>query len=134
MISKITDIGHVKADETEEILHEVKNAQIVAVSHLHKHKACLKCKARVEPSSMEGFGRCSKPEGMMMQKLDFCSNQISVKLLVMVDGRMHSLSAYGKIVTELAGVVDVTDQVLLMLPPLTSVTYNDGNIITSFLK
>jgi len=136
-ISCIGDIGDVNEGDENEEIHELKNVQIVAVSQLDKYKACMRCKARVEPSSMEGFARCSKPECTMLQKFEFCTAQIAVKLLFMANGKIYSLSAYGKIVQDLAGVADyaqVTDEILLLLPMLKSITYNDANMVTNFSK
>lgn len=126
-----------ETDENEKILYELQNAQVIAISQLDKRKACLRCKARVEPSAMEGFRRCSKPECAMLQTFDFCSNQISVKLLLMAEGKIHSLSAYGKLVLNLVDAIDcaqVTDEILMLLPILKTVTYNNGNVITNFSK
>lgn len=47
---------------------------------------------------------------------------------------MVSLSAYGQVVRELAGVTHdaVTEEMLLMVPKLTSVKYNGHSVVTGF--
>ena len=136
-ISSIPDIGKVKeADEIEETLHQLQNAQIIGVSHFDKYKTCLRCKARVVPSSTEGVGMCSKLECIMLQKYDFCGDQMCIKLLLMANGKIESLSAYGKVVQDLADASDygeTTEEAFVTLPIIKSITYNDRNVITDFL-
>ncbi len=111
-VSSIPDIGKVQeADEYEEILHKLHNAHIIGVSNFDKYKTCLRCKARVVPSSTEGFARCPRAECMMLQKYDFCSEQLCIKMLLMANGQIQSLSAYGKVVQDLA---DASDTVKLL--------------------
>lgn len=43
----------------------IQDAQVIAVSQLDSHKACLRCKARVEPSS-DDVGRCSQQDCRML--------------------------------------------------------------------
>jgi len=73
----------------------------------------------------------------MLQKFDFCTAQISVKLLFTAEGKIYSLSTYGKIVQDLAGVTNyaqATDEILLLLPMMKSIKYNNGNMVTNFSK
>ena len=74
-IVPIEDIGVVATasdnDGEEEItLH---NVTIIGVPRLDTHKACLQCKARVEPLTPP-LGRCSKPDCKMLQRFDLCVN------------------------------------------------------------
>ena len=103
-ILPIDDIGEVAETDHDNNLHELKNAHIIAVAKLDKHKACLRCKARVEPSSDE-FRRCSKADCRMLQRYDFYTNHIYVKLVLMADEKIYTLSAYGKFVEDLASVL-----------------------------
>ena len=87
------------------------------------------------PSSTGGFGRCSKLECKMLQKYDFCSDQMYIKLLMMANGKIQSLSAYGKVVEDLANASEygeTTEEAFLALPILKTITYNDRNVITGF--
>ena len=111
-------------------LHELKNAHIIAVAKLDKHKACLRCKARVEPSSNE-FRRCSKADCRMLQHYDFCTNHISVKLVLMADEKIYTLSAYDKFVEDLASVPrynEVCKEAFLNSATLKTVIYNNRNV------
>ena len=131
--STIDDVEDVKtaAADDEIVLHE---AQIVAVSQLDSFKACLHCKARVEPSS-DDYGRCSKPDCRMLQKVDFCTAHTCAKLMLMAKSTFETLSIYGKLLLNLANVKEdagISEEALLSLPVLKEVMYNDKNVITSF--
>ena len=94
-IIPVEDIGVVAAasDTNDEDLH---NVVIVGVPHLDKHKACLQCKARVEPLTPP-LGRCSKPECKMLQRFDLCLDHTTAKLLLMyeTDGEQNRLDGTG---------------------------------------
>ena len=59
MGSKVVDCGDigevVKNDNCDDPDKELVHAQIIAVLQLDRYKACLRCKARVEPSSPHHF-------------------------------------------------------------------------------
>ena len=82
-IIPIPDVGPIdsesNSDSEWEVL-EMFNVQITRVPQLDSYKACLSCKARVEPSSPP-LGRCSKCT--MLQRFDICPEQMSAKLMVM---------------------------------------------------
>ena len=107
-------------------MKRIKNAQIVGVAQLDKYKACLRCKAPV--------GRCSKSECDTLQRYDTCQDQLSARLMFLSESKMVPLSAYGQVVRDLAGVTHdaVTEEMLLMVPKLTSVKYNGHSVITGF--
>ncbi|MDD9818754.1 MAG: hypothetical protein OXU61_11575 [Gammaproteobacteria bacterium] len=112
------------------------NAAIIGVSHLGTHKICLRCNARVELSTST-LGRCTKLECAMLQRYDTCADQLSAKMLFMAGAIIYSLNACGKVVKDMAGVADdteVTEEGLMELPPLSSVTYNDKNVIMAFSR
>ena len=124
-IIPVEDIGVVAAtsdtdDEEEVTLH---NVMIVGVPHLDKHKACLQCKARVEPP----LGRCSKPECKMLQRFDLCIDHTTAKLLLMyeTDGqnKIIQVHAFGE---HLGQIVEdeesVTPEMLVRAPKLRSMT------------
>ena len=107
-IEEIADIGEVdtKSDMLkEEVLQVWKNAVVIAVPKLDVYKACLVCKARVEPS-IPPFEQCSKCA--IQQRIDFCKEQTTAKLLIMANSKMMTLSAFGKMVFEIAGVNEDT--------------------------
>lgn len=110
------------------------NAVIVAVLQLDAYRSCLRCKARVEPSSPP-LGRCSKVDCAMLQRYDACPEHTSTKLLCSVDSNMRSMYTFGQTVQDLACITDnsaVTEEALLKSPPFKSVTINANNIIISF--
>lgn len=127
-IVPIEDIGMVAAasdinDEEEVTLH---NVVIVGVPHLDTHKACLQCKARVEPLTPP-LGRCSKPECKMLQRFDLCINHTTAKLLLMheTDGqnKIIQVHAFGEHLGQIVGDEEsVTPEALVKAPQLRSVT------------
>ena len=42
----------------------------------------------------------------MLQRYDICPDQLSAKMLFMANSKLHSITAYGKMVKDLAGVTD----------------------------
>ena len=131
----IGDIGEVKQTEANES-SEILNAAIIGVSHLGTHKICLRCNARVEPSTST-LGRCTKSECAMLQRYDICVDQLSAKMPFMASSKLYSLNAYGKVVRDLTEVTDdaaVTEVGLMKLPQLSTVTYNDKYVIIAFSK
>lgn len=103
VISPIDDIGDVVEPVSKVVtLTEICNVEIIGVPQLDCYKACLKCKARVEPVTSH-LGKCSNLGCAMMQRYDRCPNQLSAKLIVMwVDRKLgactQSLFAYVRIV------------------------------------
>ena len=141
----IEDIGEVEqADsdsEFELVNSQISDVQIIGVPQLDTYKACLQCKARVEPLALP-LGRCSKADCAMMQRYDLCTNQLSAKLLVLhsstvSDNKFYkSLHAFGSVVEGLAGVTDgpIDADDLLSAPPFKTITYNEKNVVTGFSK
>lgn len=103
-IIPIGDIGEVKQIE-DGTINEIHGVTIVGVSHLGTHKTYLRCSARVEPSSSI-LGRCTKSECAMLQRYDSCLDQLSAKMLFTANSKLHSITAYGKMIKDLAGVSD----------------------------
>ena len=77
----IDDIGDVVVDRENEEQRggNLIDVRIVAAPQVDSYKACLVCKARVEPTDPP-LGQCSRC--CMMQRYDVCAEQMSVKLLV----------------------------------------------------
>ena len=142
-ILTIRDIGEEEQESNSEVevINGLHNVQIVGVPLLHSYKACLQCKARVEPLTPP-LGRCSKPDCGMIQRYDICTSQVSAKLLVMYSTnesgtrQYKSLQTLGSTVGEIANVLDreVTAADLHVLAPaiLKTISYSDTNIITGF--
>ena len=141
-ITQIDDIGEVE-QPTSSTVTEISNPEIIGVPQLDTYKACLKCKARVEPLTPP-LGRCSKLGCAMMQRYDRCPTQVSAKLLVMWTGdqtgsNTQTLYAFGKIVSEIAGVDgedddSVSNTELLNSEPIVSMKFNENNVITGFTR
>ena len=73
----------------------------------------------------------------MLQRYDICPDQLSAKMLFMASSKIYSLNVYGKVVKDLAEVTDVaavTEEALMKLSQLSTVMYNDKNVITDFSK
>ena len=140
-IEEIVDIGTVSSTGDGEVAlkRELKNAEVVGVDELDKHKSCFRCKARVEPPATGcDIGKCSRLECGMLQRYEACADQWSAKLVVSSSEVVGTilLSVYGRMVKELAGVAedsDVKAQMLLRSQKL-EVTYTPGpqNVVTSF--
>ena len=132
-VIKIEDIedSKIEANDDESVLH---GAQIVAVSQLDNYKVCMRCGARIEPSS-DTFERCSKHDCSMLQKVDFCTVHTYAKLMLMAKSTFVTLSSHGKLLLSLADVKEeseLSEEHLLSQPVLKEVTYNDKNGMTSF--
>lgn len=143
-ITEIEDIGDVEEvpldsdGEERQQLKQLSNAQIIGVPHLDMYKACMRCKARVEPLTPP-LGRCSRPDCLMIQRFDFCKEQLSAKLMFM-HGRekeIDTLHAFGKMVEEIADEAEgeqITVEGLLHAPMMETITYNDKKIINGFSR
>ena len=101
-------------------------------------KACIRCKARVEPLTPP-LARCSRPDCLMPQRFDFCKDQLSAKLMFM-HGRkkeIDTLHASGNIVEDIADEAEgeeITIEALLRAPMMDTITYNDKKIINGFSR
>ena len=140
-IIPIPDVGPIAtesdSDSKRKVL-EMFNVQITGEPQLDSYKACLACKARVEPSSPP-LGRCSKCA--MFQRFDICPEQMSAKLVVMSlarpGGPVKQLHAFGKIVQDLAEREDtdsITRNALLTSRPVEHISFNERNVITAFSR
>ena len=123
---------------------EIINVEIIGVPQLDSYRACLKCKARVEPLTPP-LGKCSKLGCGMMQRYDRCQKQLSAKLMVMWSDDENgvctqSLFAYGKTVSGLAGIDEgdddslVSSELFLNSARIALITYNENNMITKFSR
>ena len=127
-IVEIDDIGDVAKDfgSSEEEILVLQNVTVVGVPYLGSYKACLSCKARVEPQTPP-LGKCSKVDCQMMQRYDLCAEQTTAKLMLMYEAEgqnkiVHS-HAYGNVVKEIAGCAeDVSAELLLRAAKSKSVT------------
>ena len=140
-IIPLPDVGPIDtesdSDSEREVL-ETFNVQVTGVPQLDSYKACLGCKARVEPSS-PSLGRCSKCA--MLQRFDICPEQMLAKLVVMSlarpRGPVKQLHALGKIVQDLAEREDtdsITQNALLTSRPVEHISFNERNVITAFSR
>lgn len=57
-----------EVNEEDDVSVTITNARIIGVIQLDKYRACLKCKARVEPLNPPPLGRCSKSDCLMTQR------------------------------------------------------------------
>ena len=145
VIVAIEDIGEIPESAFADVtVSTICDVEIIGVPALDCYRACLKCKARVEPLSPK-LGKCSKSGCAMMQRYDKCSKQLSAKLMVTwIDDegetRTQSLFAYGRIVSGLAGIDDadaddlVSNESFLSASTIPSITYNENNVITAFTR
>lgn len=118
------------------------DAVVIGVPQLDTYKACLTCKARVEPQTPP-LGRCSKCA--MLQRFDLCPDQWSAKLLLQCGCGLNkhtvTLHAFGRMVNDLAGQtaaqvaaeVQETREMLLKAPPLSTISYKH-QVITGFTR
>ncbi len=78
-IDNIGDVEQTDSDVIEKQKMEIFDAVIIAVPSLNVYKACMRCKARVEPQSPP-LGICSKEDCSTMQRYDLCKEQLSAKI------------------------------------------------------
>lgn len=89
------------------------------------------------------LGKCSKLGCGMMQRYDRCQKQLLAKLKVTWSDDENgvctqSLFAYGRTVSSLAGINEgdddslVSSELFLSSARITSITYNENNVITVF--
>ena len=111
-VTPIDDIRVVveQADTKDEVT--VQNVTIIGVPHLDIYKACLQCKARVEPLTPL-LGRCSRGDCQILQRYDICGENTAAKFLLMYQKKIVQSHAYGELVRQMAGVDEVTPEVLL---------------------
>ena len=105
----------------------LQNVTIIGVPLLDTHRACLQCKARVEPLTPP-LGRCSRADCKMMQRYDLCAQHTTAKLLLMYESegqkKIIQLHAYGEQLHQIAGKEDyLTPEILLKVPQISSVTF-----------
>jgi len=79
---KLPDIGTIVEATSEEKETTIDSVQIVGLPLLDVCKACSQRKARVEPMTPP-HGKCTKADCNMVQRYDFCANQITAKLLLL---------------------------------------------------
>ena len=140
-IKAINDLGSVSEmplEEEETIT--IQNVQVMGVPSLNMYKACMQCKARVEPLTPP-FGKCSKQDCDMIQRYDLCADQATARLLLMYTSgdkqqRYITCHVFGQLINQLASLSldnEITSKTLLSLPQLKSVTFvKDKLIMTAF--
>lgn len=111
--------------------NEIVNAQIIGVPQLDTYKSCIRCKARVEPMTPP-LGRCSKENCLLSQRYDFCPEQLTAKIIFTHGDHKHhtiqTLHPFSKTICELAQEEnDVTIDMLLKAPPISTIFYNEKN-------
>ena len=140
-IAAINDLGSIsEAPPEEEQKTTIENVQVVGVPTLDMYKACLQCKARVEPLTPP-FGKCSKRDCDMIQRYDLCTDQATARLLLMYTSgdrqqRYITCHVFGQLINKLASLSlenEISSKALLSLPQLKSVTFvKDKLIMTAF--
>ena len=126
-------------DDEYTTIHDV---QVIGVQQLDTYKACLQCKARVEPLTPP-LGKCTKENCLMVQLFDLCQEQISARVLLRHYTKRQynhiTCSVFGEAVYQLANVPKdhpITKVDLLKSqPPIHEVQFlTDKKIITSILR
>ena len=97
----------------------------------HTKYACFRCSACIEPSSSM-LGRCTNLSMPCYNATNFPRATLSEDVLIMAgNSKIFSLTAYSKVVRDMAEVTQVSKEGLINTPKLSSLTYNE--ITTSFL-
>ena len=122
------DIGEVEQEYCD---NEMNDAEIVSVTYINTHKACITCKGKVDIDD-DKIGICSKCS--TSQRLDKCNEQISAKLIVAAGDKRRTLVAFLPIIHQIikddtTDVDEITTQ-LLMSDPCT-LTFSAKDIINS---
>ena len=87
----------------------------------------MKCNAKVQPES-ENIGRCGKCG--MMQNMEVCKMAELFVVSGVKAARPLNLRAFGRIVLQITGQPNVTEESLITAKPFT-LTYTEGYIIQS---
>lgn len=143
-IERIDDVGAVAQEVNEEDDDSmIRDVKIIGVPSLDIYKACLLCKAWIEPMTPP-LGKCSKADCEMIQRYDMCPEQASAKLLLQYkpgdDDQMKliQLNAYNNLLFELANLkqgANISWVDLLTTPTFVSMTYiTDKRMVKSFSK
>ena len=126
----IDDIGDIilcDSDVAEHLMMEIFYPVMIIVPYLDSYKTCVCCKARVESQSLP-LGCCFEDDCSMMQRYNFCKEQLSAKIMFMLRGDQHveTLCAFGNMVCNfVAEDEDITPESLLCAPPLLKLMLND---------
>ena len=134
LIKQIADIGEVlyQTSASEAKYTIIQNPTIVAVNHLHQYSTCLRCKARVEPSTPP-LGRCTKNGCNMTQKFKSCPTVISAKLLFMADSKFTALTVPEHILRDMMAGQDITEENIIKLPNFKTIKYiRESSTLVSF--
>ena len=137
----IEDIGHVAAEVEEDQEITYKHVTIIGVPQLDSYKSCLKCKARVEPSTYP-LGSCSNKDCKMNQRIDFCPKYTSAKIMILhtpvADGQNKIAQVYvhgREMLLQFAScrgdhnATEITQDLLLRAPALMWITVMKNNRI-----
>ena len=130
----IDDLGVVVEEgDRDDELWVIDDVTVGGVPYFDTYKSCLQCKARVEPHT-ERLGKCSKMECMMTQRYDLCPQHTTAKLMLLYekDGEQRTVFAfaYGETVHQIAGVDDISVEVLTEAGTFKSMTLlKDRDII-----
>ena len=138
LIEDIDDVMNVPEDDPN--WNTITNAVVATVSHFTKGKLCITatCRGKVEPRN-NVTGRCIKCSSV--QRLDKCSNETSVTLLIAYDGQSCALQAYLPIIKIIAGNDSITEESMedevmdaLAVADPFSLTFNTNNVIVSAFR
>ena len=133
-ITPINDLGTVSETPPDnEIITTIQNVQIVGVPSLDTYKACMQCKARVEPITPP-FG---KQDCDMVQRYDLCTKQATARLMLLYtdDNKQQkciTCQVFGQLINQLAVLSrdkNFSAKALLRLPELKSVKFVKDKLI-----
>ena len=134
LLSQIDNIGDVEDfsdSDAENDSNQIFNPTLFAVPRLDSYKACMHCKARVEAMS-HPLGRCLKCS--LLQRMDKCTDQVSAKITVQSGTITKHLHGFGRILQDITGSNEVTQEALLLSEPLSALIYNSNDVIVGFTR
>ena len=136
------DIGNVSTDDyTNDEEGNIKDAITATIPKLERYKACIQYKThRVEP--LQGNqGRCTNQDCLCPLRYDFCRNHIMAQLKIVSSASPTdevSVMITNNNLKDLLGVseiAEITEDALLNLPVIKSITYDKTSFnITTFTR
>ena len=137
-VTALDDIGevHDKQEEEDPTSNELKNVEVITISHFTKKRMCISCKGKVDQINTK-IGKCTKCSAG--QKMDKCPLEMSATLLVGTDGNTRSLKIFLPMIKAILNTDEISEneeeiiEGLLIADPFT-VTFTRANTINGVYR
>ncbi len=125
-IEEISDLEDV-CDLEQEIVTdpELHNVEVLLVLNLQSYRACIACKAKVEPTSTT-LGRCTKC--LALQHVNKCESQVTAKLKIESEDKQYTVQVFSNMLHKIT--TTFTEEGILEASQF-SCSISSSNIITA---